>query len=43
MALRRTYADSWKFPISLLVIAVAVVGLEALQHVVEWRAGMYGR
>lgn len=40
-ALRRTYADSWRFVVALPFLAAAIVGFEALQHVVEWRAGMY--
>ena len=39
--LRQTYIQSWRFMIAVPLIAVAVIGFEGLQHVVEWRAGLY--
>ena len=40
-ATRQTYAEAWRFLIALPIIAVAIVSIEGLQHVVEWRAGFY--
>ena len=41
-AFNRAYAESWRFVVALPLIALAVVGFEGLQHLVEWRIGMYG-
>ncbi|MGI8841714.1 MAG: hypothetical protein ACR2F8_13185 [Caulobacteraceae bacterium] len=40
-ACRRTYAQSWRFMVALPLIALAVIGFEGLQHVLEWTTGMY--
>ena len=40
-AFLRTYSQSWRFLVTLPIIAVAVIGVEGLQHAVEWAIGMY--
>jgi hypothetical protein len=37
----RTYADAGRFLAALPFLGVAIVGIEGLQHFVEWQAGMY--
>jgi hypothetical protein len=36
----RTYADAWRFLAALPFLGVAIIGVEGLQHVIEWQAGM---
>jgi hypothetical protein len=40
-ALRQTYAGAWGFLVAIPILAAAVIGVEGLQHVVEWRTGFY--
>lgn len=40
-AMRRAYAMSGRFVIALPLIAALVIAVEAVQHVVEWRIGMF--
>jgi|SRR5579859_937216 len=37
----RSYAEAWRFLAALPFLGVAIVGVEGLQHFIEWRAGMY--
>ncbi len=40
-AVRTTFSRSFTFLVSLPVLGLLIVGVEGLQHVVEWRNGMY--
>lgn len=40
-ALRQTYAGAWRFLVAIPILAAAIIGVEGLQHVVEWRTGFY--
>ena len=40
-AIRRCYADAWRFSHALFPLVAIAVGIEGLQHVVEWREGLY--
>ena len=37
----RTYADAWRFLAALPFLGLAIIGVEGLQHFIEWQAGMY--
>jgi len=37
----RTYSEAWRFLVALPFLGVAIIGVEGLQHLVEWRAGMF--
>ncbi|MBS0362086.1 MAG: hypothetical protein JSR98_11950 [Proteobacteria bacterium] len=37
----RTYRDAWRFLAALPLLGLAIVGVEGVQHIIEWRAGMY--
>jgi hypothetical protein len=40
-AFRMTYVEAWRFMVAAPLIAAAAIGVEGLQHLVEWRHGMY--
>jgi hypothetical protein len=40
-AVWRCYAEAWRFSGALLLLFAVAVGVEGLQHVVEWREGLY--
>ena len=40
-AVRRSYAEAWRFSRALVLLVAIAVGVEGLQHVVEWREGLY--
>jgi hypothetical protein len=40
-AVSRSYTQAWRFLFALPLIALAIIGFEGLQHIVEWNGGMY--
>jgi len=37
----RSFTEAWRFIVALPLVALLAIGVEGLQHLVEWQGGMY--